>query len=78
VQKSPIDRAIDAAGSLTELARRLDVSPQVVVNWRARGVPAERVLEIERATIDESTGEPSVRRSDLRPDLYPPNERAVA
>lgn len=46
----PIDLAIEGAGSLTELARRLKVSPQVVANWRRRGIPARWVLKIEKAT----------------------------
>lgn len=34
--------------------------------------PAEYVLSIERAMpIDDETGEPSVTRHDLRPDIYP-------
>ncbi len=37
----------------------------MVVHWRNRGVPAERVLEIEAAT------EGKVTRHELRPDLYP-------
>lgn len=67
----PLERAIDALGSLSEFARQLKVSPQVVANWRRRGIPAERVLEIERVTIDPDSGAPRVTRSDLRPDLYP-------
>ena len=73
-----LERAIEAVGSLTELAKRLEVSPQVIVNWRNRGIPAERVLEVEKATLDDSTGEPRVTRYDLRPDLYPPEEREAA
>lgn len=69
--RSPLDNAIKACGSLTKLAKALDVSPQVVVNWKRRGVPAGRVLDIERATIDQRTGRPRVLRNDLRPDLYP-------
>lgn len=76
---SAIKRAIKVAGGLTELAKRIGVSPQVVANWRARGakgVPAERVLDVERATIDEETGAPRVTRHDIRSDLYP-RERAA-
>jgi len=62
---SAIKKAIRAAGGLSLLAAKLDVTPQVVVNWRKRGIPAERVLDIERAT------EGKVTRFQLRPDLYP-------
>jgi DNA-binding transcriptional regulator YdaS (Cro superfamily) len=70
-RKTPLERAIDAAGGLSELARRLKVSPQRVQNWRSRGVPAEWVLEVERATVDDEGGAPRVTRHELRADLYP-------
>ena len=60
-----LQRAIEAAGGLTRLAERIGVSPQVVSNWRSRGIPADRVLAVERATNGK------VSRSELRPDLYP-------
>lgn len=63
-----IEKAITAAGGLSKLADLLDVKPQVVHNWRSRGVPAERVLEVERVT--------GVSRHQLRSDLYP-RERAA-
>jgi DNA-binding transcriptional regulator YdaS (Cro superfamily) len=66
----PVERAIGAAGGLSELAARMKVSPQVISNWRRRGVPAGRVLELERATAN-AEGVPVVTRHDLRPDLYP-------
>jgi len=69
-KKAPIDRAISAVGGLSDLAEKLQVSPQVIVNWRKRGVPAKRVLAIEKATCDQN-GRPRVLRHDLRPDLYP-------
>ena len=76
MKTSPIDRAIAAVGSLTKLARSLKVDPQVVVNWRKRGVPADRVIAIERATVDPKSGRPRVLRNDLRPDLYPEDQAA--
>lgn len=54
-------RAIDAAGSQTELARRLGLLPQYVNNWKSRGVPADRCPAIEAIT--------GVRCEELRPDL---------
>ena len=59
----PIERAIEQAGGLSKLADLLKVKPQVVHNWRSRGIPAERVLEIEAAT--------GIERHELRSDLYP-------
>jgi len=75
--KTPaIDKAIAAVGSLTELAARMKVDPQVLVNWRKRGIPAERVLEVERATVMEHGEPPKVRRHELRPDIYPAEQAA--
>ena len=68
--KAALEKAIRAAGGLTALAEKLEVRPQAVHNWRTRGVPAERVLEIEKATVGDG-GDPAVTRHDLRPDLYP-------
>ena len=62
---SAIDQAISRAGGVSALAKLLGTSPQVVCNWRRRGIPAERVLAVEQATEGEVT------RYDLRPDLYP-------
>lgn len=57
-----IDIAAETCGTLTSLAGVLGVSPQVLVNWRVRGVPIERCSDLEAA----SKG--AVRRWDLRPD----------
>lgn len=86
--ETPVDLAIDAAGSLTELARRLGVDPQVVVNWRKRGIPVSKVPEVELATIERDEQDqpragtaPKVRRHQLRPDLpglFPPPEARLA
>lgn len=89
MEKQPIDLAIDAVGGLTELARRVGESPQTIINWRKRGIPVDRVPDVEAATVprDHQTdkpvdgAEPRVHRSRLRPDkpnLFPPEERAVA
>lgn len=61
---SALERAIERAGGLSALASAIGVTPQVVVNWRKRGVPPERCAEIERAT------EGTVTRADLRPDIF--------
>jgi DNA-binding transcriptional regulator YdaS (Cro superfamily) len=66
-----LDRAIEIAGGLTALADRINQSPQTIVHWRKRGVPAERVLDVERATLDPDTGVPLVTRHELNSDIYP-------
>lgn len=57
--------AIHIVGGVARLAASVGVTSQHVVNWRARGVPADRVLGIVRATGG------AVRPFDLRPDIYP-------
>lgn len=80
-----LKRAIEIAGSQAELARRVaattgnaKVKQAHVWNWLNRDgeVPAEMVLAVEAATLDEKTGRPRVLRNDLRPDLYPENVAA--
>lgn len=55
-----LDRAIDAAGGVAQLARKIGVSQPSVSNWSK--VPAQRVIAVEAAT--------GVSRDELRPDLY--------
>ena len=55
-----LSEAIQAAGGVSELARRIGISQPSVSNWDK--VPAERVLAVEAAT--------GVARMRLRPDLY--------
>lgn len=79
---APVDKAIAAVGSLTELARRLKVDPQVLVNWRKRGIPVDKVPDVELATVPRGDDDapipgeaPKVPRHELRPDkpgLFPP------
>jgi TorA maturation chaperone TorD len=57
-----LQEAIRAAGSVSELARRIGISQPSVSTWER--VPAERVIPIESAT--------GVSRTILRPDLYAP------
>ena len=63
-----LERAVALVGGPQELAAKCGVSPQHVYYWRhkAKRVPAERVLPIEAATGG------IVTRSDLRPDMFPP------
>lgn len=55
-----LSEAIRAAGSVSELARRIGISQPSVSDWDR--VPAERVLAVETAT--------GVSRATLRPDLF--------
>lgn len=71
IEGLPICRAAKAAGGQSALARLLKVTPQAVQKMCASGrVPAERVLEIEKAT--------GVSRHELRPDLYPNESLSAA
>jgi DNA-binding transcriptional regulator YdaS (Cro superfamily) len=54
--------AINAASSITKLARLLDISTQAICQWNE--VPVNRVLDVERLT--------GVARELLRPDFYRP------
>jgi TorA maturation chaperone TorD len=55
-----LTEAINAAGGVTELARRIGISQPSVTNWDR--VPADRIAAVEQAT--------GVARMRLRPDLY--------
>jgi len=57
----PLEKAIEQAGGLRELGRKLGISHQAIHQWVR--VPAERVLTVERIT--------GVSRHALRPDIYP-------
>lgn len=67
-----LKRACKVAGGQKPLADRIGTTQSQIWYWLMRskkGVPAEFVLSIEKAT--------GVPRGDLRPDLYPV-ERARA
>ena len=55
-----LNRAIDAAGGVVQLARKIGIAQPSISNWNR--VPAERVIAVEAAT--------GVSRQQLRPDLY--------
>lgn len=61
-----LNQAIEAAGGVSELARRLGISQPSVSNWTR--VPPERVITVESLT--------GINRVVLRPDLY--GERPMA
>lgn len=62
-EDTPLDRAKAGVGGNTGLSRLLSgtITPQAISQWKK--VPAERVLDVERAT--------GVSRHELRPDIYP-------
>ncbi len=60
VRETGLQQAIDAAGGIASLARKLGIAQPSVSNWTR--VPAERVLGVESLT--------GVPRDVLRPDLY--------
>ncbi|BBC01101.1 MULTISPECIES: Cro/CI family transcriptional regulator [Bradyrhizobium] len=60
VRDAGLERAIDAAGGVAELARKIGISQPSVSNWSK--VPAQRVIAVEAAT--------GISRDNLRPDLY--------
>lgn len=70
MSKEALKAAIDEAGSQTKLASAIGKTQGHVSNWLRRGkVPPEMVLPIESVT--------GVSRHDLRPDLYPCEERTA-
>ena len=62
-----LSEAIQAAGGVSELARRVGISQPSVSNWDK--IPAERVLVVEAAT--------GIDRKVLRPDLYQEREASA-
>jgi len=60
LRDASLNRAIDAAGGIAQLARKIGIAQPSVSNWSR--VPAERVIAVEAAT--------GVSRKQLRPDLY--------
>jgi TorA maturation chaperone TorD/DNA-binding transcriptional regulator YdaS (Cro superfamily) len=60
MRDADLDRAIDAAGGVARLARKIGVAQPSVSNWKR--VPSGRVIAVEAAT--------GVPRQQLRPDLY--------
>lgn len=63
---TPLDRAVAHAGSQSDLARKIAVSPQRLWSWinKTKRVPAEFCAAIESATGGRVT------RKQLRPDLF--------
>lgn len=70
----PVEKVVRLAGGQAELARRCNTSQPRI--WqcvhRNQRVPADLVIPFERAVAGQVT------RHELRPDLYPNDEPAVA
>ena len=58
------NRLRDRGIRLIEIANSIGVNKSTVTRWAERGVPPERVLDIERLT--------GISRHELRPDLFGP------
>lgn len=51
-------------GEATRIGRELGITHSAVQQWLRKGVPAERVLDVERIT--------GISRHELRPDVFGP------
>lgn len=60
-----LDIAIRKFKGPANLARRLKTTPQVISNWRTRGVSVSRCNDVERVTRDKR-----VTCASLRPDIF--------
>lgn len=58
----PLDRAIEIAGGLSDLAKKIGVKSNTLNNWRDRGAPVDMCALIEKAVNCQVTCE------ELRPD----------
>lgn len=66
-----VNRICAALDGPAKAAKKLKITVQAIHKWKEFGVPAERVLQIERAT------DGSVTRHQIRPDLYPNDEASA-
>lgn len=62
-------QAIDKVGSSGKLAELLNVRPQVVSNWRERGIPTDMALDIERVTEGRVTAEQIIAERRMKKRL---------
>ena len=57
--------------TLADLAGILSVNKSSVTRWAQKTVPPKRAIDIESATAGR------IRRSDLRPDIWPGEENVA-
>ena len=67
---TPLERAVEVAGSQSRFADAVGASQQIVSYWLSKGkpLPAEYVLAAEAKL--------GISRHDLRPDIYPRQDAA--
>ncbi len=63
--------AIKHFGSQEKLAKKLGLCSMAITQWKKRGVPANKCLQIEQAT------DGLVTCYELRPDIFPKPEKAA-
>lgn len=65
-----VNEIIKRGGGCSALGRSMGITHAAIRRWKLLGrVPAERVLEVERLT--------GISRHELRPDIYPTEDRAA-
>lgn len=69
MDKSTFEKIVESVGSQRQLALSLGVTPQALTKWKVRGIPAERVLDVERLS--------GVSRYEIRPDVFGAPESAA-
>jgi len=57
-----LDEYLAEHGAATRIAREIGITHSAVLQWTKNGVPAERVLDVERIT--------GISRHQLRPDVF--------
>jgi DNA-binding transcriptional regulator YdaS (Cro superfamily) len=60
-----LDEYLAEHGAATRVAREIGITHSAVLQWKEKGVPAERVLDVERIT--------GISRHELRPDVFGPS-----
>ena len=64
------NKCIEAAGGTQKkLAEVLGITEQAIGKWKDKKIPVMRVLQIESLL--------GINRSFLRPDIYPPEDKAA-
>ena len=60
---SALEKAINYFGNQAQMAEALGVVRMTISQWKVRGVPPHRAVDIEKATKG------AVTRQELRPDI---------